>query len=101
MKRQVVAVKFLGSLERLAGCREARAEIDEGATVFDLLSLLCERYGPELRAAIFRTSSQVQTHLRVFLNEEDASMTDRVASQSGPTTSVELLVLPIFEGGSQ
>jgi len=101
LEHQVVTVKFLGFLERLAGRREASVEIDEGVTVLDLLKLLGEGYGPKLSAALFRTPNQVQTHLRVFLNEEEASMNDRVASGDASTTRVDLLVLPIFEGGSQ
>ncbi len=95
-----MTVKFLGFLERLAGRREACVEVDEGATVLDLLRLLGEGYGPGFSTALFRAPGQVQTHLRVFLNEEEAAMTDSLASGDPSAAKVHLLVLPAFEGGS-
>ena len=100
MKSRVVVVKFLGLLERLARRREARVEIDEEATILDLLGVLGERYGPDLASAIFRAPHEVHTHLRVFLNEEEAAVTDRVARVDNVSTTMAVLVLPIFEGGS-
>ena len=66
--------------------------------VLDLLKLLGEGYGPKLSAALFRTPNQVQTHLRVFLNDGEACVTDDV---TGPDAAakVNLMVLPAFEGG--
>jgi len=99
LKRQVT-VRFLGFLERLAGRREASVEIEDGTTVQDLLSLLGEAYGAEFRAAVFRAPDQVQvqTHLRVFLNDGEACMTDDVTGPDAPA-KVNLMVLPAFEGG--
>ena len=37
---------------------------------------------------------------RVFLNEEEAAVTDRVARVDNVSTTMAVLVLPIFEGGS-
>ena len=95
-----MTVKFLGFLESLAGRREARVKIEDGATILDVLRLLGEAYGPGFSAALFRAPDQVQTHLRVFLNEEEASMTDCVTRGDAPAARMDLLVLPMVAGGS-
>ncbi|MBI4594153.1 MAG: MoaD/ThiS family protein [Candidatus Rokubacteria bacterium] len=97
---RVVSVKFLGFLQRLAGRREARVEIEEGATVMDLLAHLADGFGPEFAAAIFRAPREAHAHLRVFLNEEEAGVTDPVPAGGEGPASVAVLILPVFEGGS-
>lgn len=97
----MVPVRLLGLLERVAGRRDARAEIEEGATVLDLLTRLAAELGPEFAEAVFRAPGEVHTHLRVFVNEEDAEVTDRIAAHGEALASVAVLVLPVFEGGSR
>lgn len=103
---QVVAVKFLGYLARLAGQRESSVTVDTDTTVADLLATLAARYGAEFAGAIYRTPGAVHTHVRVFLDEQDAHLTDRImagaARPSGSFTPPEIsvLVVPGFEGGS-
>ncbi|MBI2215688.1 MAG: MoaD/ThiS family protein [Candidatus Rokubacteria bacterium] len=81
---QVVAVKFLGYLGRLTGHREATVTVDLNATVDDLLATLAARYGAEFASAIYRSPGEVHTHLLVFLNEQEARLTDRVDLMGGP-----------------
>jgi molybdopterin converting factor small subunit len=96
----VVPVKFLGLLQHLAGCRKVAVEVDTKATVGDLLASLAALYGPEFTTAVFRAPGEVHTHLRVFLNEQDAQVTDRIAAD-GEAPQVAVLVVPGFEGGSR
>jgi len=98
LKRQV-AVRFFGVLGRLAGRQEASVEVDEGATLLDLLSLLAETAGPDFRGAVFRAPNEAQTNLRVFLNQEEAALTDRVLPGNASPAQVDLLALTAFEGG--
>ncbi|MBI4627190.1 MAG: MoaD/ThiS family protein, partial [Candidatus Rokubacteria bacterium] len=51
---QIVSVKFLGFLQRLAGRREASVEVAADATLADLLDALARSYGPAFASAIFR-----------------------------------------------
>jgi hypothetical protein len=95
----VVLVKLFGFLERLAGHRETRVRVEDGTTVFDLLVTLAEQYGPEFTASVFRAPHEVHTHLRVFLNEEEALINDCIVRDAGETTEVVVLALPAFEGG--
>lgn len=97
---RVVSVKFLGFLRRVAGCREIRVTVDADATVDDLLRTLARTHGEAFSEAVFRAPGEVHTHLRVFLNEEEARPTDRIAPGDSPA-EVALLVVPGFEGGSR
>lgn len=96
----IVSVKFLGALRRLAGHRETRIAVDTDATVADLLEALARTYGRDFSDAVFRVPGELQTHVRVFLDERETSLTDRVGS-AGSTGEVALLVVPGFEGGSR
>ena len=97
---RVVSVTFLGFLRRVAGHREIRVAMDADATVDHLLQTLVRTYGGDFSDAVFRAPGEVHTHLRVFLNEEEARMSDRVAPGGSPA-DVALLVVPGFEGGSR
>ena len=97
---RVVSVKFLGFLQRLAGHREASVEVAADATLADLLDALARSYGPAFASAIFRNPGEVHTHLRVFVNEEEAQVTDRIVT-GGEAAQVAVLVVPGFEGGSR
>jgi hypothetical protein len=96
-----IQLKLMGPLGRLAGQRETRLLVDEHATIRDLLTLLAERYGPEFAGAIFRAPGEVHTHLRAFLDEQDAKLGDRIARDGGAPAAVAVLVVPGFEGGSR
>ena len=96
-----VTVRFLGALQRAAGRRETRLEVEEGATVLDILRTLAGALDPGFADAVFRAPGEVHTHLRVFVNDEDAEVTDRIAADGGALASVAVLVLPVFEGGSR
>lgn len=92
-----VRLKLLGPLGRLAGQRESTVSVAEGATVLDLLTALADRCGPAFAAAVFRAPGAPHTHLRVFLDDDDAEVD---APLRGAARGVTLMVLPVFEGGS-
>ena len=96
----VVRVKFLGALARLAGQRETSLAIDADATVADLLETMGRAYARGFGDAIFRAPGELQTYLRVFLDEREAGPADRVVA-GGSAGEVALLVIPGFEGGSR
>ncbi|MBI1736482.1 MAG: MoaD/ThiS family protein [Candidatus Rokubacteria bacterium] len=91
-----VSVTFLGALRRLAGHREARVALDADATVADLVDTLARTYGRAFSDAVFRAPGELQTSLRVFLDEREAAPTERVVSAG----HVALLVIQGFEGGA-
>ena len=96
----MVRVKFLGFLERVAGQRETAVEIDESATVLDLVSTLADRYGTKFSSSVFHSPRQVHTYLRVFVNEAQAALDDPVVRDTRGSAEVRLLLLPGLEGGS-
>jgi molybdopterin converting factor small subunit len=97
----IIVVRFLGFLQRLAGQRETSVEIQSETTVLDLLNTLTKRYGEDFSSAIFRAPGEVQTYLSIFLDDEEVSVSDPIRADQSRARKVELLILPIFEGGSQ
>ena len=96
-----VQVRFLGFLERLAGQRETLVEIGSGETILDLLEVLCQRYGEEFSSSLFRAPGKVHTYLRIFLDEKEVDPGEGFTSDNSVTSKMELIILPIFEGGSR
>jgi hypothetical protein len=96
---RVVSVTFLGFLRHVVRAREITIALDAGATVRDLLEALARAHGARFTEAVFRAPGQVHTHLRVFVDEEEARLDDPVARGDSPA-AVALLVVPGFEGGS-
>ena len=98
---RVVLVRFLGFLQRLTDHRETSVEIQSETTVLDLLNTLTKRYGEDFSSALFRAPGEVQTYLSIFLDDEEVSVSEPISTDQSTTRKVELLILPIFEGGSQ
>ncbi len=98
---RIVLVRFLGFLQRLTDHRETHVEIQKETTVLELLTILGDRYGPDFTSAIFRAPGEVHTYLRIFLDEKEAAPADRVDCDSTTDARMELIILPVFEGGSQ
>ena len=97
----VVRLRLFGFLERLAGRRETSIVVGDNATLLDVLSDLARQYGTEFASAVFRAPNHVQTHLRLFMNERPAEVTDLVAPDAKGETEVLVLVLNSIEGGSR
>lgn len=97
----VVRLRLFGFLERLAGDRETSLEVGDNATLRDVLSDLAARYGADFASAIFRAPGEVQTHLRLFMNERQAGIDDLIKPDASGNTEVLVLVLNSIEGGSQ
>ena len=98
---RVVLVRFLGFLQRLTDHRETQVEIQKETTILELLTILGKRYGPDFTSAIFRAPGEVQTYLSIFLDDEEVSVSEPISADQSTARKVELLILPIFEGGSQ
>ena len=98
---RVVLVRFLGFLQRLTDHRETQVEIQGETTILELLTTLGKRYGPDFTSAIFRAPGEVQTYLSIFLDDEEVSVSEPIGTDQSTTRKIELLILPIFEGGSQ
>ncbi|MEK7387879.1 MAG: MoaD/ThiS family protein [candidate division NC10 bacterium] len=98
---RTVRLRLLGPLARLAGRRETTCDVQEGATVRDVLIALAARYGPEFASALLRAPGELHTHVRVFVDGADADPHDPVVTGPAAAPEVTVLVMPIFEGGSQ
>lgn len=98
---RVVLVRFLGFLQRLTDHRETQVEIQGETTILELLTILGKRYGPDFTSAIFRAPGEVHTYLSIFLDDEEVSVSEPISEDQSTARKVELLILPVFEGGSQ
>ncbi len=98
---RIVLVRFLGFLQRLTDHRETQVEIQGETTILELLTILGKRYGPDFTSAIFRAPGEVQTYLSIFLDDEEVSVSEPISENQSTARKVELLILPVFEGGSQ
>ncbi|MBI2203043.1 MAG: MoaD/ThiS family protein [Candidatus Rokubacteria bacterium] len=96
-----MSVRLLGLLPRFAGARDTHVEVEDGATVLDVLTALAARHGAPLASAIFRSPRDVHTHLRVFLDEEEAPVSSPVIRPGAGAATVAVLPMQGFEGGSR
>jgi len=94
-----VAVKFLGFLEKLAGQREMTLQVEERATLLDLLHQLGEQFGPRFSASLFRTPQELHTYVRIFVNEEEVDSLDRLLPFQDGLPQVAVFLLPAMTGG--
>lgn len=93
-----VRVLLVGELRRLAGRREVNLELPERSTIHDLSRALGAACDPAFADRVLTPDGDLQSHVAVFLNGEQLA-----EGRDGPTClsagDVELMLLPMFEGG--
>ena len=94
----IVKVKFMGDIVSAFGKREIELPMPGGSNLDDLLKHLCNSYGETFSNSVFNAAGGLLPNLVVFVNGED------IKSLKGLETpisdgEVEVVVLPIFEGG--
>lgn len=93
-----VKVKLMGDIAGVFGKRDFELALPDGATVGQLLRNLCEKYGQSFSKEIFNAAGGLMPTLAIFVNGEDIkSLNGLDTAVSG--SKVELVVLPIYEGG--
>jgi len=63
-----VKVRVFARLRELLKNREIEVEMGDGATVKDLLSILVEKYGEELREYLFLKDGSLKDHFVIYIN---------------------------------
>jgi molybdopterin converting factor small subunit len=63
-----VSVVYYNFLREAVGKKDELIELPEGETIFELLTLLTNRYGEKLATKLFH-QGKVVSHLRIFLND--------------------------------
>jgi len=93
-----VKVSFLGDMRSIVGRRDVRLVLSKGAILADLLTSLITEYGEALRNRIFNAQGELLRHTIVFINGRDAR--ERGGLQAVlDGEDIDILILPIFEGG--
>lgn len=95
-----VTVTYVGLIRSLAKVGEEKVHVPAGASVRDLLHLLAETRGEELRDALFESQEQCSRYLRVLSGSTDIGELEGVDTLLDDVREVTLvLIIPQFAGG--
>jgi MoaD family protein len=93
-----IRVQYFASVRELVGLREEILDVEEKATVLDVLRVLARRHGEEFREYIFNPGTEgPRSHLQFLVNE------DSILSLNGLSTVLpdnsSLAIFPPVAGG--
>lgn len=98
LNTETVKVKLMGDIAGVFGRRELELPFPRGASVGQLLKSLGDRYGESFTKEVFNAAGGLMPTLVIFVNGEDIKELRGLDTPiSG--SKVEVVVLPIFEGG--
>jgi len=94
-----VKVEFLGHVRNVIGSnREENVEINESASIADLLTALSEKYGASFKRAIYEKSGEdIKSNYIITVNGYLLNQLDGVKTRLKNGDSVT--ILPIVSGG--
>jgi len=93
-----IRVQYFASVRELVGLRQEILEVEEKATVLDVLRVLARRHGEEFREYVFNPGTESpRSHLQFLVNE------DSISSLNGLSTVLldnsSLAIFPPVAGG--
>jgi MoaD family protein len=93
-----VKVQYFASVRELVGLREETLEVEENTTVLDVLRVLAEKHGEQLKEYVFDSETgNPRSYLQFLVNE------DSISSLNGLSTVLEdnssLAIIPPVGGG--
>jgi MoaD family protein len=95
-----VKVKFMGDLRAIVGKRETTTNLPRGSTVKDLFASLSSSYGEVFSSRVLNPMGKLEHYVLVFLNGKNIKDLEGLETALGEgEREVELLMLPMFEGG--
>ena len=93
-----VTVRLIGELRRLAGRRDVFLDLTPDPTLRAFARALSASCGPAFCERVLTPDGDLQSHVAVFVDgEQVATSRDGIGRLAGST--VELMLLPMFEGG--
>jgi MoaD family protein len=94
-----VKVEFLGHVRNVIGSnREEKVEINDSASIADLLTVLSEKYGASFKKAVYEKSGgDVKSNYIITVNGYLLNQLDGVKTKLKDGDSV--VILPIVSGG--
>lgn len=93
-----VKVKFMGDLRSIVGTRETTKELPVGSTVKDLVTSLSDDFGELFSSRVLNRRGNLEHYVLVFLNGKNIKEMKGLETTLGEG-EVEILMLPMFEGG--
>ncbi len=95
-----VRVRFMGDLRAVVASRDVEVSVPQGSNVGDLLSCLAEKYGDPFAKWVFTGSGDLHHYILVFVNGENIQDIGGLSAKLGERDDrVEIIMLPMFEGG--
>ncbi len=97
-----VKVKFHGVIRDITRTPMTEIEVDDNATVMDLLSALHQKYGQPFHDRVLDDALGVRTYVRLFLNDEELDNRALAATNlvnGGVAAEAILYVMPAMTGG--
>ena len=95
-----VKVRFMGDLRAVVESRDLEMSLPQGSSVGDLLSSLAERFGDPFAKWVFTGSGDLHHYILIFVNGENIQDIGGLSAKLGERDDrVEIIMLPMFEGG--
>lgn len=95
-----VRVRFMGDLRAVVESRDLQISLPQGSSVGTLLGSLAERYGDPFAKWLFTGSGELHHYILIFVNGENIQDTGGLSTGLGEQEDqVEVIMLPMFEGG--
>lgn len=93
-----VRVRLMGELAGLFRPKDLEVALPQMTTVGELLLRLRDHYGDAFPKKVFNSAGGLTNGMVIFVNGEDARSLAGLDTPL-PEGSVELVMLPVFEGG--
>lgn len=93
-----IRVQYFASVRELVGLREEILDVEEKATVLDVLRVLARRHGEEFREYVFNPGTESpRSHLQFLVNEDSISSLNGLSTVLPDNSS--LAIFPPVAGG--
>ncbi len=93
-----VKVKFMGDLRAVVKKRDLEMTMPQGSTVGDLLTFLADSFGDPFTSWVFSRPGKLHHYILIFLNGQNVKDVGGLGARLGDS-EVEIIMLPMFEGG--
>ncbi len=99
-------VRLFGSVHDVVGRTKDELQLPDDASVRDLLSVLCSRYGDAFTRRILTRNGKLQTYTRIFVDGTeidyvnlDSQLIDAGFAEAESSVAVEVFVVQVAMGG--
>ena len=94
----LIKVKFMGDLRAVVKKRDLEMTLPKGSTVGDLLTFLSDSFGDPFTSWVFSGPGKLHHYILIFLNGQNIKDVGGLGARLGDS-EVEIIMLPMFEGG--